>query len=61
MRHTRTPAEWILDRWPELLVWSGLVLFWAACIWSERLPLEALLVGPALMVAGVILTVMNRV
>jgi hypothetical protein len=32
-----------------------MVLFWVACIVGEDLPVEALLVGPGLMVLGVIL------
>jgi hypothetical protein len=30
-------------------------LFWAACIWSPSLPIEAILVGPALMIAAAVL------
>jgi hypothetical protein len=36
------------------MIWAGLVLFWLACIWGESVPLEAFLIGPALMTAGVI-------
>jgi hypothetical protein len=52
--------RWILKRWPYLFVWSGVFLFWLACINSERLPVEALCVGPALMLAGVIMIERNK-
>jgi hypothetical protein len=47
--------RWVLKRWPYLFVWAGVLLFWLACINSEHLPVEALFVGPALMLAGVIM------
>jgi hypothetical protein len=36
-----------------------LALFSAACIWSDRLPDEAFVVGPAMMLAGAILMGLN--
>jgi hypothetical protein len=45
----------IIDRWPHFIIWTGLLLFWLACIDSAHLPLEAVLVGPVLMLAGVIM------
>ena len=48
---------WIRTRlareWPMLLVPVGLVLFALACLYSSRLPVETIWVGPAMMAAGV--------
>jgi hypothetical protein len=44
---------WTLRRWPWLLLHSGWGLFGIACLDSARLPVEALLVGPAMMMAAV--------
>ncbi len=52
--------RWILYRWPHFFIWSGLLLFWSACIDSQNLPLEALFVGPVLMLAGVIMINRNQ-
>jgi hypothetical protein len=49
----RRQTEW-MERWPGLLLGCGLGLFWAACIWSESLPIAAFLVGPSLMIAAAI-------
>ena len=46
---------WILQRWPHIILWTGLLLFWFACIDSAQLPFEAVLVGPTLMLAGVVM------
>jgi hypothetical protein len=46
---------WIIEHWPHIIIWTGLLLFWLACIDSAHLPLEAVLVGPVLMLAGVIM------
>jgi len=43
-----------------LLVRAGLAVFCLACVKSERLPSEAILVGPAMMVAGVAMKEINR-
>ena len=51
---------WAVQRWPMLLLRTGLALFWVACINSWRLPIEAVLVGPAMMVAAVTMTVCNK-
>jgi hypothetical protein len=51
---------WAVQKWPTLLLRTGLALFWLACINSWRLPIEALFVGPAMMVAGVAMTVRNK-
>jgi len=51
---------WAVQEWPMLLLKAGLVMFWLACINSVRLPIEALIVGPAMMVAGVIMTLSNQ-
>jgi len=39
----------------ESLIWTGMALFALACIGGEELPIEAVFVGPALMLIGVIL------
>lgn len=39
----------------ERLIWTGMTLFALACIGGEDLPIEAVFVGPALMLIGVIL------
>ena len=46
---------WIIERWPHFIIWTGLVLFWLACMDSAHLPLEAVLVGPIVMLAGVVM------
>jgi hypothetical protein len=51
---------WAIQKWPALLLKAGLALFWLACLNSVRLPIEALFVGPAMMVAGVTMTVFNK-
>ena len=51
---------WILQRWPHIILWTGLLLFWFACIDSARLPFEAVLVGPTLMLAGVVMIRRNK-
>lgn len=51
---------WILQRWPHIILWSGLLLFWLACIDSAQLPFEAVLVGPTLMLAGVVMIKRNK-
>ena len=56
----RSREEWVVRTWPRLLVWSGLALFWAACLCSAVLPEYALFVGPGLMVAGWALMLMNE-
>jgi hypothetical protein len=58
----RTPRLllWIIERWPHIIIWTGLLLFWVACIDSAHLPLEAVLVGPVLMLAGVIMLRIKR-
>ena len=43
----------LLPRWPIILIRTGFMLFAIACIESDHLPTETLLIGPALMVAGV--------
>jgi hypothetical protein len=50
----RRQTEW-MEKGPGLLLGCGLGLFWAACIWSDSLPVEAFLVGPGLMIAAAIL------
>jgi len=47
--------HWIVERRPHIIFWTGLLLFWLACIDSAHLPIEAILVGPVLMLAGIIM------
>jgi hypothetical protein len=51
---------WTLQRWPRLLLHSGWVLFGIACLDSARLPVEALFVGPAMMIAAVAMIEFNK-
>ena len=51
---------WVIQKWPTLLLRAGLALFWLACLNSGRLPIEALFVGPAMMVAGATMMVFNK-
>ena len=50
----------IAQHWPGFLISSGFLLFALACIDSDKLPTAALLVGPGMMVAGVVLKEQNR-
>jgi hypothetical protein len=52
--------NWTARQWPRLLLHAGWVLFGIACLNSARLPVEALLVGPAMMVAGVAMLEWNK-
>lgn len=54
MRH------WIIERWPYIIFWTGLLLFWSACINLAHLPLEAVFVGPILMLSGVVMIKRNK-
>jgi hypothetical protein len=40
---------------PHTLIWGGMALFWLACLVGDLLPVEALWIGPSLMVFGVVL------
>jgi hypothetical protein len=51
---------WIAKRAPRILFWTGLLLFWLACFYSAALPFAAILVGPALMLAGVFMMERNK-
>jgi len=51
---------WVTEYWPRILVASGLILFALACMAGERLPVESVLVGPGLMLAGVIMIARGR-
>jgi len=53
--HTPSLWRWIIKRWPHFFVWTGVLLFWLACINSAHLPIEAMFVGPVLMLAGVVM------
>jgi hypothetical protein len=52
--------ERFLERWPAVLVWSGMLLFWATCLYSDHLPEEALFVGPLTMLSGVLVGAYNK-
>jgi hypothetical protein len=45
--------NWTVHHWPRVLLHAGWILFGIACLDSARLPVEALLVGPGMMVAAV--------
>jgi len=51
---------WAVEKWPGILLKTGWALFWLACINSAQLPIEALFVGPAMMVAGAIMKERNN-
>jgi hypothetical protein len=51
---------WIIKRWPQIMLWIGLFLFWLACVENAHLPFETVLVGPLLMLAGVIMMVRDK-
>jgi hypothetical protein len=53
MRRFETFETWATQRWPGWLLNGGWVLFAMACVNSARLPVEALLVGPGMMLAAV--------
>ena len=50
---------WFVKGWPKALVLVGWILFWLAGVAGESVPWEALLLGPALMLAGVVMIVRN--
>jgi len=52
--------DWTVHHWPRLLLHAGWVLFGIACLNSARLPVEALLVGPGMMVAAVAMIEWNK-
>jgi len=52
--------ERLIERWPSCLIFVGLLLFWLACACGDRLPVEALLVGPAAMFAGIVAGEYNK-
>jgi hypothetical protein len=51
---------WIIKRWSHIILWTGLLLFWLACVDSAHLPFETVLVGPILMLAGVIMMARDK-
>jgi hypothetical protein len=51
---------WGTKCWPKTLVAIGLILFAATCLAGESLPVESILVGPGLMLAGVIMIARDR-
>jgi hypothetical protein len=57
---TNHSRYWFVKGWPKALVLVGWILFWLAGVAGERVPLEALFPGPALMLAGVVMIVRNN-
>ena len=53
-------GAWLVPRWPAYLQRAGFALFLLACVPSNRLPIETIYVGPALMLAGTVLSLMGR-
>jgi len=53
-------ARWLLPRWPALLLRVGFALFAGACLANQRVPFECIYVGPAMMLAGTVLKVLER-
>jgi hypothetical protein len=49
-------GRWLLPRWHTILIASGFVLFVMACV-SDQLPEASLYVGPAIMLAGIIVMI----
>jgi len=49
----------IVRGWPKLLFALGWVLFWLAGTAGENLPLEALLVGPGIMLTSIVFMMRN--
>ena len=49
-----------LPQWPRWLFWLGWGFFGATCLAGERLPPDAVLIGPALMLAAVVMRAMKR-
>jgi hypothetical protein len=52
--------RWFIKRWPHIILWTGVLLLWLASINSEHLPIEALFVGPVLMLAGAVMIGWNK-
>jgi len=45
---------WSAEGWAKVLIFGGWLLFWIAGAGGERVPLAVLLIGPAMILAGVI-------
>jgi hypothetical protein len=52
--------RWAVHQWPKLLLHAGWALFGIACLDSARLPAEALLVGPGMMAAAVVMIELDK-
>jgi len=50
----------IARSWPDLLFALGWALFWLAGTAGENLPLEALLVGPGIMLGAIVFILRKR-
>jgi hypothetical protein len=55
-----TKLERFVERWPVVLMWGGMLLFWVACLYSEWLPVETLFIGPAMAAAGIVMKEYNK-
>jgi hypothetical protein len=52
--------RWAVHKWPGWLIRGGIILFWVTCLDASRLPVEALFLGPALLLAGVLMSELNK-
>jgi len=50
----------IATKWPKLIFAAGWALFWLAGAAGRSVPVAALLVGPGVMLAGIVLSRRNR-
>lgn len=48
------PGYWSAEGWTKVLIFGGWLLFWIAGVGGERVPLAVLLIGPAMILAGVV-------
>lgn len=49
--------RWIASQWPKLVIAAGVVVFWLTGWYGERLPVTTMLIGPAIMLAGIAIKV----
>jgi hypothetical protein len=54
------PDGYILLAWQKSLFWGGVIVYAAMCMFGGGLPVEALFIGPAMMLAGVIMMSKTR-
>lgn len=53
-------SAWVATSWPKIVTMIGLIVFWITGWLGERMPAEVLLIGPGLMVAGIIMQIAAR-